>query len=68
MELSAFFVIREGKGKVSLRSKGDRDVNALAAALYRGGGHRNAAGGSFDGSIDAAIAALKSHLDQSLAS
>ncbi|MBI1316129.1 hypothetical protein GC167_04625 [bacterium] len=67
MELSAFFVIREGKGKVSLRSKGDRDVNALAAALYGGGGHRNAAGGHFDGSIDAAVAALKGHLDQSFA-
>lgn len=35
--------IQPGKTKVSLRSKGQRDVNLLARR-YGGGGHRNAAG------------------------
>ena len=63
MKLSAFFVIREGKGKVSLRSKGELDVNALCAKLFEGGGHRNAAGGSFTGSIPNAISKLRGELE-----
>ena len=31
--------------KVSLRSKGEFDVNKFARKFYNGGGHKNAAGG-----------------------
>ena len=31
--------------KISLRSKGDFDVNQLAREHFHGGGHQNAAGG-----------------------
>ncbi|MEP0765748.1 MAG: bifunctional oligoribonuclease/PAP phosphatase NrnA [Fimbriimonadia bacterium] len=45
---------RPGKVRVSLRSKGQMDVAAIAHKLG-GGGHRNAAGCSFDGSLDNAV-------------
>ena len=47
VQVSAFFT-EEADGKyirVSLRSKGDIDVNRFAARFFNGGGHRNAAGG-----------------------
>jgi phosphoesterase RecJ-like protein len=31
--------------KMSLRSKGDIDVNTFARTYFNGGGHKNAAGG-----------------------
>ena len=40
--------------KVSFRSQGDRPVNIMAAEVFRGGGHMNAAGGDFYGSIQSA--------------
>jgi phosphoesterase RecJ-like protein len=50
-----------GQVKLSLRSRGDTDVGALAAGLG-GGGHRLAAGVTFAGAPDAAIAEVKSRL------
>lgn len=47
----------------SLRAKGDEiDVSELARAIG-GGGHRAAAGFTFEGSLDEAVAALPAHLD-----
>lgn len=48
-------VLREvgGKVKVSLRAKGDVDVQAVAAR-FGGGGHRNAAGCTLEGPLDKA--------------
>jgi phosphoesterase RecJ-like protein len=64
-------VLREGKpGKIrgSLRSIGEIDVAAVARQ-FGGGGHMNAAGVSFDGSLEEAeetlVAALKSCLASS---
>ncbi|MDR0349152.1 MAG: DHH family phosphoesterase [Tannerella sp.] len=43
--------------KISLRSTGDFPCNAFAAAYFNGGGHKNASGGEFFGSLyDAGIA------------
>jgi phosphoesterase RecJ-like protein len=50
--LSAFIVERDGKVKVSFRSKGDFDVNAFARKHFNGGGHVNAAGGSSGASLE----------------
>ena len=44
--------------KVSLRSRGRADVGAIAVALG-GGGHHNAAGFNFAGSVEAALAAVR---------
>ena len=46
-----------GKVKVSLRGKGDVDVQAVAAR-FGGGGHRNAAGCTLDGPLDDATRAV----------
>ncbi len=44
--LSAFFKEEDGKIKISFRSRGDVKVNEIAAELFDGGGHVNAAGAS----------------------
>lgn len=41
--------------KFSFRSQGDRPVNVLAAEVFRGGGHMNASGGEFYGSLQTAM-------------
>jgi len=53
--LSGF--LREDKDmiKISLRSKGDFPCNRFAFEIYGGGGHLNAAGGEFYGTIDDAV-------------
>lgn len=42
------------KAKISFRSQGDRPVNKLAREVFRGGGHMNASGGEYFGSVDEA--------------
>ncbi|MEG2337409.1 MAG: DHH family phosphoesterase, partial [Bacteroidales bacterium] len=41
-----FFTERENRIRISLRSKGDIDVNIFARENFNGGGHKNAAGGN----------------------
>jgi phosphoesterase RecJ-like protein len=49
VRFTAFFSERDGRIRISFRSKGDFDANAFARAHFNGGGHKNAAGGeSFD--------------------
>lgn len=43
------------KVKLSLRSQGNRPVNVFAADVFNGGGHFNAAGGEFFGSVANAV-------------
>ncbi len=40
--------------KISLRSEGNLDVNKIASKFFNGGGHKNAAGAYFYGSLDEA--------------
>jgi bifunctional oligoribonuclease and PAP phosphatase NrnA len=56
MRLSCF--LREDKDivKVSLRSIGDFPCNEMAAQFFNGGGHKNASGGEYHGTMDEAIA------------
>ncbi len=51
VEISVFIMERNDAIKVSFRSKGKYDVNLIARKYFSGGGHKNAAGGSFNGSI-----------------
>ncbi|MEY2963079.1 MAG: hypothetical protein RL754_340 [Bacteroidota bacterium] len=60
--MTCFLREEDGLVKISLRSKGDADVNILARASFNGGGHKNAAGGRLDMSIDEAVAYAKAHL------
>jgi phosphoesterase RecJ-like protein len=50
--------------KLSFRSVGDRAVNGFAAEHFNGGGHRNAAGGEFSGSLSDAITLFEQALIQ----
>ncbi|MFZ4549593.1 MAG: DHH family phosphoesterase, partial [Bacteroidales bacterium] len=43
--VAALFTERDDRIRVSLRSKGEFNVNEFARAHFKGGGHRNAAGG-----------------------
>ncbi|HEX6262988.1 MAG TPA: DHHA1 domain-containing protein, partial [Actinomycetota bacterium] len=52
---------RDGGFKVSLRSRGDTNVGAVAEA-FGGGGHRLAAGYSWEGGLDEAVQALRKTL------
>jgi len=54
------FDVQEGDFiKMSLRSKGNNDVNLFARKYFNGGGHINAAGGRFDGTMEEAVTYFK---------
>lgn len=55
VKLSAFFTERDGIIKISFRSKGDFDVNTFAREHFEGGGHRNAAGGMSNLTMDETV-------------
>ncbi len=48
--------------KISFRSQGDFPANRFASECYNGGGHRNAAGGEFRGTLDEAISLFEKSL------
>ncbi len=50
--------------KVSFRSKGEFAVNRICETYFNGGGHKNAAGGEFYGTLDDAVALFLSILDE----
>lgn len=52
------------KIKISFRSQGNRPVNILARDFFNGGGHANAAGGEFYGSLDNAAQLFLQHCEQ----
>lgn len=51
------------KIKVSCRSEGDFSVSDICARYFGGGGHKNAAGGDFHGTMDEAVEAFHKVLD-----
>lgn len=53
---STFFREEKDYIKVSMRSEGDFKVNTLCQTYFNGGGHANAAGGEFKGTMEEAIA------------
>lgn len=53
--VSAIFIENPDFIKISLRSRGEFDVNLLARTYFNGGGHRNASGGIFYGSMQIAV-------------
>ena len=57
----------QGKVKVSLRSRGDLDVAALAQQLApRGGGHRQAAGATIEGGLKTVMATVVAAVEAAL--
>ncbi len=62
VRLAAFMVQRKDKVKLSLRSKGEFPANEICKKYFNGGGHRNAAGGQSDESLETVIAQFKALL------
>jgi phosphoesterase RecJ-like protein len=57
--VAAIFIEMEDGIKISFRSKGEYYVNELATLYFKGGGHKYAAGGFDDQSIDSAVSRFK---------
>ncbi|MBR4119347.1 MAG: bifunctional oligoribonuclease/PAP phosphatase NrnA [Bacteroidales bacterium] len=64
VNVSIFFREESDYVKVSLRSVGEYAVNIIASELYNGGGHKNASGGEFFGTICEAVTLLKSQINK----
>ncbi len=60
------FFLREESNyiKVSARSKGDFAVNRICEQYFNGGGHKNAAGGEFFGTMEECVERFMSTLDE----
>lgn len=56
MKMSAMFLAHHKFIRISLRSRGDVDVNLFARKYFEGGGHKNAAGGKSYLTMDETIA------------
>lgn len=66
VQISAIFrEPKRGKIRCSLRSRGEYDVAAVAR-MFGGGGHRNAAGCTFDGPVDEAVEQVVAELKNCL--
>ncbi len=61
---STFIVERDDEVKMSLRSQGTLDVSQIAREYFNGGGHKNAAGGKSDQSLDKTIETFKKVLSK----
>jgi len=55
IKMAVFFSEKEGKIKISFRSKGDYYVNEMASTHFGGGGHAYASGGFSDENMDETI-------------
>ena len=56
MKMTAMFTAQQGFIRVSLRSRGNIDVDTFARRYFNGGGHKNAAGGKSFVSMEETIA------------
>jgi phosphoesterase RecJ-like protein len=59
VKCAAFFREDDGKIKISFRSKNDLDVSIFAQEYFAGGGHKNAAGGISNLSLEETIRKFK---------
>jgi phosphoesterase RecJ-like protein len=57
--MSCLILERNDMNKMSFRSKGDFPVNEFSAKYFGGGGHHNAAGGTYIGTISQAVKEFK---------
>ncbi len=62
--LAAFIVERKDKVKLSLRSVGTFPANEICKKYFKGGGHRNAAGGQSEDSFENVVAQFKAILPE----
>jgi len=63
IKFSILFLEAEKIVRVSMRSSGNIDVNKVSRKFFNGGGHKNAAGGRLDMSIEDALNYLNENID-----
>lgn len=59
IHLAAFITEQPTIVKISLRSKGDIAVNEICSKYFKGGGHKNASGGAYYGSLSNTLRKFK---------
>lgn len=64
VKMSAMFLQTRKYIRISLRSRGDVDVNVFAARYFDGGGHRNAAGGKSFETMEETIEKFKKAVEE----
>jgi len=64
IKLAAFIVERPDKVKLSLRSRDEFPANEICKKYFNGGGHRNAAGGASDDTLENVIQQFKTILPE----
>lgn len=64
INISALILEKNDLIKFSFRSRGEFPVNEFSATYFNGGGHKNAAGGEFIGTMAQAIEAFENSLAQ----
>ncbi|MFC0517286.1 bifunctional oligoribonuclease/PAP phosphatase NrnA [Mucilaginibacter angelicae] len=64
VRLAAFIVERSDRVKLSLRSKGEFPANEICKKYFNGGGHRNAAGGHSENSLEQVVQQFKQILPE----
>lgn len=61
---AALITETDGAVKCSFRSVGDFNVNEYAKKYFNGGGHKNAAGGRIEGSLESALSKFENSLSE----
>ena len=61
---SCFIRRNKNHTKISLRSVGDFPCNVFASRYFNGGGHKNASGGEFSGSVSEAVEVFEKGLSE----
>ncbi len=64
VQYSIYLRQEDGYVKVSMRSKGDFPCNVICREHFNGGGHLNASGGEFYGTMEQCVAVVESLLDE----
>jgi phosphoesterase RecJ-like protein len=64
VRLAAFIIERPDKIKLSLRSSGTFPANEICKNYFHGGGHRNAAGGQSESTLDEVVHQFKTLLPE----
>jgi phosphoesterase RecJ-like protein len=64
IKMAVLFSERDGIIKISFRSKGDYSVKDLAEKHFEGGGHKNAAGGKSNLSLEDTVQKFKNILKE----
>ncbi len=64
IRVTALFLEKKNQIKISFRSKGDFSVNLFARKYFNGGGHRNAAGGESDDSLENTVSRFESLISE----